>query len=110
MSAELSIGYLFTRADGDEYDTIIYFEIDHYSPGCPTRIRYDENDHPAEAAEYEFSFIRAELDPPNLGDGTAPLTDAETAELRAWFEADGYDAAYDKAEYRREINARYGDY
>lgn len=96
-----------TDADGEPFDVdmVIYFEVTSRSPGCPARIRYDEWDHPAEAAEYEFAITRIEFDsgfvnpnqPPD--DAPWPLTDDEDATLRQWFDAN-YDQAYEAAEDR----------
>lgn len=95
-SRDLCISALITRTDADgdteELDVLVYFKVESHTAGCPARIRYDENDHPEEPEEWEFSFLRAEIDTPAPSD--APLTDAEIAGLRVWFETE---KAQDKA-------------
>lgn len=81
-SSELFLCTTIAR-DREEYDVCVYYKVDSYSPGCAARIRYDANDHPAEAPEYEFSFVRAEFD----GGPDAPLTEPEIKSLEVWFEA-----------------------
>lgn len=84
---------------------IINYRVTHYSPGCPARIRYDENDHPAEPAEYEFEVTSIEFDcgfnqpsaPPD--DAPWPLLPDEEAGLRLWFEAN-HDRACEEADYQ----------
>lgn len=79
-----------TDPDGDtvECEAAIHFTVDSYTPGyAATWTR------PGEGAEIECSFDRAEL----VGlPVAAPLTDAELATLRAWFEAN-HDQAYEAA-------------
>jgi hypothetical protein len=83
-----------------EIDMIIWFEIVSYSPGCPARIRHDENDYPAEPAEYEFAVTDIEFDgTEEPDDAPGPLTDAERDALTAWF-SDHYDEACVEADGR----------
>lgn len=90
----LSISTRIKRPDEDgnmeDWDVLVSYSIDSYKPGCPARIHWDENDYPAEPAEYEFSFVSAEIDKPGVDD--KPLTDAEIAALQTWF-ADNTDKA-----------------
>lgn len=89
MTGDLFLCTTITRTDRDsdpiELDVLIYFEVVSYSPGCPARIRWDENDHPAEPAEYEFEFLRAEFDGGECADAPGPLTAEEIAALKDWF-------------------------
>jgi hypothetical protein len=100
MSGPLTLGTTLIRpdADGDpeEYDVLISFEVDSYTPGYPARIYGDPGDcYPGEAADYEFAFLGAAFDPPDAE--AAPLTEAEIVTLKAWFAAN-HDRACDEAE------------
>jgi hypothetical protein len=72
-----------TRAGADgirvEYDVTVYFTVESYAPGYPAT-----RSHPAEGAEIECAFERAELLAP---DDHHDLTEAEMMTLRAWFAA-----------------------
>ena len=46
-------------ADGEVVLSVEYT----YSPGCPARIHYDENDHPAEGPELEIYNITVDKAP-----------------------------------------------
>ena len=79
-----------------EGDACLYPHIEivySYSPGCRARVNYDENDHPAEAAELEVMDVTltedAGLDP----DAKQLMMWAEE-----WLQGDGYDAACRNAE------------
>jgi hypothetical protein len=65
--------------DGEEYDVVIYFKIVSYAPGYPATTT-----DPSCGPEYEFEFLRAEIDGDDDG---VPLTEPEIAGLRAWFDA-----------------------
>ena len=80
--------------DGDqvECDMIVYFEVDSFTPGCPATW-----EQPAEAPEYELSFLSAEFDGGEPDDAPGPLTEAEVAVLKVWFEAN-YDRACEFAD------------
>jgi hypothetical protein len=54
--------YVTDAASGDGacVETRISFS---YREGCPARIRYDENDHPAESGEWEFQSAERETHP-----------------------------------------------
>jgi hypothetical protein len=67
---------LFIRGE-EEYDVIIYFDIESYTRGCCATWH-----HPAEGPEFEFSFVRAEMD-----GAPGELTAAEQVALMAWFYA-----------------------
>jgi hypothetical protein len=53
-----STEYLFEDEDGINPTGLpmdLSFELDYtFMPGCPARIRYDENDHPEEPPEIEI--------------------------------------------------------
>lgn len=73
--------------DGEptDYEAIVFFSARQTSRGC-LACYYQANGDPgwpAEPAEFEFAFERAELDPSHRT--APPLTDAELATLRAWF-------------------------
>ena len=77
----------FSRLDAEGYDMClvarIYFKAGGYQRGFPTS--WDE---PGEAERFEdIEFLRAELDPIYCK-GETPLTEAEIAACRAWFETD----------------------
>ena len=104
MSPHLCVNMALDRpsTDGEPetFDIVIYFDVVSFSPGCPARIRWDENDHPAEPPEYEFAFVRAELDLSERDRATnlyAPLSEAELETVRDWFDAH-HDEAVDAAE------------
>ena len=92
-----------TDADGDAFacDVVINFSVESVVRGCAARIYGDPADcWPAEADEYEFSFDGAEFDGGEPADAPGPMTAAETATLRAWFDAhhsEACDAAADAA-------------
>lgn len=94
--SKLFLGTTVTRKDEDsegfKVDVLVYFNVDSYSPGYPaTRI------DPACGPEYEFSFVRAEIDGCDDEGAGGPLTETEIAGLRAWFE-NSHDAATEEAE------------
>ena len=73
----LFLSHPITR-DGEGLDAVIYFKIVSYTPGYPATW-----DDPACGPEYEFEFLRAEIDGDDDG---LSLTEPEIATLRAWFE------------------------
>ena len=104
---ELFLGTNMRRVgtDGDpvECDMIIFFRVVSYSPGRPAQLYGEPGDcYPAEPPEYEFEVDRIEFDsgsatpnrPPD--DDPGPLTPAEDAMLREWFDAH-YDLAFERA-------------
>ena len=74
-----------------ECDAVIYFTCDSYHAGTRhTHPGGHWNSHigswdPPDDPEAEFSFLRAEFDGAH-DDAPDPLTEAETATLREWFE------------------------
>lgn len=78
-----------TRADGLEYDAEIDFSVASYTPGYAATWT-----DPSEGDNYEFTIDDIRL----LTDGDEPpITDAERAELVAWFNGPGEQDAYDAA-------------
>lgn len=65
--------------EGEELDIEVTYRVVNYSPSCPARIRYDENDHPEEPAEYELAFVKAEAQ-------GATLLPEELLALQDWIE------------------------
>jgi hypothetical protein len=109
--------FLCTRLcrDGYDYDVVVYFSCISYRPGCAAQVYGDPSVcYPAEPAEAEFEFVRAEFDGGEPDDAPGPITEAETATLRVWFEAHEAEAlrAYveqpaaasqDRADYEYEL-------
>lgn len=109
MTDDLLISTTIKRPDEDgkieDWDVVIYYECTHYSPGT-------QHTHPGghwsrslggwlppDAPEAEFAFLRAAFDGGELGE---TLTEAETVELREWFEAHQSEALERFLEWRRD--------
>ena len=79
--------------DGDpaDIDVILYFQCTSYSAGTrrthPGGHWNGDGWDPPDDPEFEAEFLRAEFDGPEPSDAPGPLTEAETAGLRDWFEA-----------------------
>ncbi|HEX3576585.1 MAG TPA: hypothetical protein VHU42_18455 [Rhodopila sp.] len=85
-------------ADGDPIpaEVAVHFSLDACWPGTPARTLGDPLEcWPAEPAEYDLSFVGAELI--DACAGNPPLTDTEVACLRAWFDGQ-YQEAWETAE------------
>jgi hypothetical protein len=92
---DLSISTTIARfyADGDigACDVLVYFRVTHFSPGY----KGDMIDPPC-GPEYEFDFVRAELDG---HPEETPLTAAEIDDLTGWlYDGGGYGKAIECAE------------
>ena len=59
---------------------MIWFDVESYSPGYGGD-RYQ----PPEGAGYEFAITAIQIDGSPTDDASWPLTDAERAEIEAWF-------------------------
>lgn len=94
------VGTRLTRQTAEfgpvECDIAIYFDVASFTPGSPATWT-----DPAEPAEYEFEIVSVEFDSGEPDDAPGPLTAAEIAEMREWFDshaeeaedaADGYAA------------------
>ena len=82
-------------------DACLYPHIEivyNYLPGCRARVNYDQNDHPAEAAELEVMDVTLTDDA-----GLNPDAKQLMAWAEEWLHGDGYYRACEEAE------ADYGD-
>jgi hypothetical protein len=92
--AEIPIEFHLSGAPEDEHETAYpSLELTYsFVRGCPARICWDENDHPAEPHELELLDVKV-LDSDYIG-----LSDKEWFELaQNWIDDAGYDAAVDHA-------------
>jgi hypothetical protein len=90
-----------TDADGDPVvvEVAVFFCIDAYWPGYPARLGDDPTRcWPAEPAEYDLSFVTAEITE-RFGDH-APLNYAELVTLHTWFDHHYDDACEVAANFR----------
>lgn len=114
LTSNLFLSTRITRPDANdgepgELDVIVYFRIESYRPGYPGKFYGEPGDcYPAEPAEYELSFVSAEIDGPMPSD--APLTAAEIGGLEAWFEAHHAEACEVADEQRDDFAANDGAY
>jgi hypothetical protein len=77
-------------------DEVAYPHIDivyTYLPGCRARVNYDQNDHPAEAAELEVVDVTLIEDA-----GLDPDAKQLMAWAEEWLQGDGYYKACEEAE------------
>ena len=94
IKAEIEVHFQLSGMPDDERE-VAYPEIEityDFSPGCPARIRYDENDHPAESPEVEVISAKL-LD----GDGLDPTQDQVWQWAEVWLDGDGFDRACEQA-------------
>lgn len=111
--SDLFLCTLLTRVDADgdagQYDVVIYFEVESYSPGRPASL-WGPAPYPEEYPEWEFSFLCAEFDGGEPDDAPRPLTETEIATLKTWFEANHDRACEVAVEHARDDEADRADY
>lgn len=94
ITAELEVSFHLSGAPDDERE-VAYPEIEiaySYAPGCPARIHYDENDHPAEADELEVLAVKV------IDGGGIDMEQRQWEErAQAWLHDKGYDLARENA-------------
>ena len=94
ITAEIKVNFQLSDMPADEHETA-YPEVEitySFVKGCPARIRYDENDHPAEP--HELEVLDAKL---INGDGLAQTQDQLLEWAQEWLYDEGYDRAVENA-------------